>query len=114
MLASNELSRHNPGPLLDSKALCATVRMWVNRTQSDPMFAAIRLPLTVRFSEGRSTKKPAPSFRERSESETVTLRLLATCTPLPLAGNEGRYVWFVSQTEMWAIRISEELVTNTP
>src|SRR3989475_1272023 len=181
MLASNELSRHSPGPLLDSKALCATVRMWVNRTQSDPMFAAIRLPMTVRFvmdmkpvedqmersislsrsttsfesvmtmpaefrsnrspvivrpvtletwmatllltnalsetvrfSEGRSTKKPAPSFRERSESETVTLRLLATCTPLPLAGSEGRYVWLVSQTETWANTISDESVTRTP
>src|SRR2546425_1243073 len=65
MLASNELSRHSPGPLLDSKALCATVRMWVNRTQSDPMFAAIRLPMTVRFV---TDMKPAEDQMERSMS----------------------------------------------
>src|SRR5213076_2031170 len=49
---------------------------------------------TVTFSEGRSTNRAAPSFRERSESETVTLRLLATWIPLPLAGTRGRYDWF--------------------
>src|SRR2546427_12703014 len=69
---------------------------------------------TVTFSEGRSTKRAAPSFRERSDNETVTLRLLATCNALPLAGTEGRYVWLANQTETWANTISEELVTNTP
>src|SRR5207247_10314670 len=69
---------------------------------------------TVTFSEGRSTNRAAPSFRERSESETVTLRLLATWIPLPLAGTRGRYDWFVNQTESWANRMSEELVTKTP
>src|SRR2546425_1982241 len=69
---------------------------------------------TVTLWEGRSTKRAAPSFRERSESETVTLRLLATCTPLPLAGTDGRYVWLVNQTETWANTISDESVTRTP
>src|SRR5437899_6357162 len=49
---------------------------------------------TVTFSEGRSTKRAAPSFRERSESKTVTLRLLATCNALPWQGRrEGTFGW---------------------
>src|SRR3989442_4528685 len=87
MSASNELSRHSPGPWLDSKALCATVRMWVNRTQSDPMFAAIRLPMTVRF---MMDMKPAEDQMERSMSLSQSTTSFESVMTMPAEFRSNR------------------------
>ena len=73
-----------------SKRLAETVRPETPDARMATELLISELLSTLTFPELPSMNKPAFSFRERSELETVTFQLFTRCTPLPIAGVEGR------------------------